>query len=385
MPIIYGIFAMRKDKKLKNKCIAMLLAGGQGSRLGALTQNLAKPAVLFGGKYRIIDFPLSNCMNSDINKVGVLTQYKPLILNDYIDNGSSWALENIYGGGLSILSPYVTQTGGKWYKGTADAIFQNMEYIDRLDPKHVLILSGDHIYKMHYDKMLDFHEENHSDATISVMEVPWDDASRFGIMNTEANMKIYEFEEKPANPKSNLASMGIYIFRWSTLKKALIEDSQDPASKNDFGMNIIPKLLNENKTLFAYPFKGYWRDVGTIDSYYNANMDLLDPECEFDLNEQQFKIYSNNISLHPHYIGKTAKVSNSLICDGSVILGHVYNSILSHDVRIEKGAILKNSIVHRKCHIKAGAYVENAILTCNAVVEKNQIIKPEENENIIVY
>lgn len=283
---------------MNTECVAMLLAGGQGSRLGSLTFNNAKPAVLFGGKYRIIDFPLSNCMNSDIDVVGVLTQYRPYILNNYISDGSAWSLDKV-GAGVRILPPYMGQKGGRWYNGTADAIYQNIDFIDSFDPEYVLILSGDHIYKMDYSNMVNFHKQKSADLTIAVMDVPWDEAHRFGIVNTNDEKRILEFQEKPPEPKSNKASMGIYVFTWDVLRKALIEDAENPDSENDFGHNVIPMLHEEGKRIFAYPFSGYWKDVGTIQSYYDANMDLLNPACDFDLTDRNFRIFSNNTSRHP--------------------------------------------------------------------------------------
>lgn len=353
---------------MNTECVAMLLAGGQGSRLGSLTFNNAKPAVLFGGKYRIIDFPLSNCMNSDIDVVGVLTQYRPYILNNYIGDGSAWALDQIQGG-VQILPPYMGQKGGRWYSGTADAIYQNMDFIDRFDPEFVLILSGDHIYKMDYSKMLAFHKEKEADLTIAVMDVPWEDAHRFGIVNTDEDARITEFQEKPAEPKSNKASMGIYIFTWKTLKKALQEDAGNRESEHDFGHNVIPMLHENDKRIYAYSYNSYWRDVGTIKSYYDANMDLLDPTCDFDLTDRNFRIFSNNTSRHPQFIGPEAIISNSLICDGCIILGKVEHSILSHDIVIHKKTILKNVIVHTGAIIEDGAILENCIIGARARIK----------------
>ena len=332
---------MRGDNIMgKNEMVAMILAGGQGSRLGVLTKKLAKPAVPFGGKYRIIDFPLSNCSNSGIYTVGVLTQYKPLELNAHIGIGEAWDLDRTYGG-VSILPPYQEEKGGEWYKGTANAIYQNIEFVDRYDPEYILILSGDHIYKMDYTKMLDFHKEREAEATIAVIEVPMDEASRFGIMNTREDLSVYEFEEKPKNPKNNLASMGIYIFNWKTLKKYLKEDEANKASKNDFGMNIIPSMLGDGNRMVAYPFKGYWKDVGTIDSLWEANMDLIRDDNELDLHEEDWKIYSVNPVRPAQYIGENAKVSNSLIVEGCVVNGQVENSILFQGVQIGKNSVIR--------------------------------------------
>lgn len=363
---------------MNNETVAMLLAGGQGSRLGSLTYNNAKPAVFFGGKYRIIDFPLSNCMNSDIDIVGILTQYRPYILNNYIGDGSAWALDQ-YRGGAHILPPYMGQKGGRWYSGTADAILQNIDFIDRFCPEYVLILSGDHIYKMDYSEIIGFHKEKEADLTIAVMEVAWEEAHRFGIVNTNAEQKILEFQEKPAAPKSNQASMGIYVFTWSVLKKALLEDANDSHSSHDFGHDVIPKLHAEEKRIFAYPFSGYWRDVGTVESYYQANMDLLDPSCDFDLNDKAFRIFSNNASRHPQYIGPHAKVRNSLICDGCMIFGQVEGSIISHDIVIHPNTRIINSIVHTGAIIEDGAVIENSIVGARARVKDHERYLSQNN------
>lgn len=365
---------------MNTECVAMLLAGGQGSRLGSLTFNNAKPAVLFGGKYRIIDFPLSNCMNSDIDVVGVLTQYRPYILNNYISDGSAWSLDKL-GGGVRILPPYMGRKGGRWYNGTADAIYQNIDFIDTFDPKYVLILSGDHIYKMDYSKMIQYHKDKASDLTIAVMDVPWDEAHRFGIVNTNDDLRILEFQEKPKEPKSNKASMGIYVFSWDVLKKALIADAENPDSENDFGKNVIPLLHGEGKRIFAYPFSGYWKDVGTIQSYYDANMDLLDPACNFDLSDRNFRIFSNNTSRHPQFIGPTAQVKDSLICDGCVILGTVEHSIISHDIHIGKNTVLTNCIVHTGAIIEDGAHLENCIVGSRAHVTSDIRLVAAESDN----
>ncbi|MGN1029323.1 MAG: glucose-1-phosphate adenylyltransferase, partial [Bacilli bacterium] len=317
----------------RKEVVAMILAGGQGSRLGVLTKNIAKPAVPFGGKYRIIDFPLSNCSNSGIYTVGVLTQYKPLDLNNHIGIGDPWDLDR-RDGGVSILPPYQEEKGGDWYKGTANAIYQNIEFVDRYDPEYVLILSGDHIYKMDYYKMLDFHKENNSDVTIAVIDVPIEEASRFGIMNTRADNSIYEFEEKPSIPKSTNASMGIYIFNWSVLKRYLREDEMDTKSDNDFGKNIIPSMLNNGKKLMAYSFEGYWKDVGTIQSLWEANMDLLKLDNKLNLYDREWKIYSQNEVRPAHYIGENAKIINSLIVEGCIINGKIENSVLSQGVYV---------------------------------------------------
>ena len=321
----------------KKKCVAMLLAGGQGSRLGVLTSKIAKPAVPYGGKYRIIDFPLSNCTNSGIDTVGILTQYKPLELNDYIGSGKPWDLDRA-NGGVHILPPYQGQKGGDWYKGTANAIYQNLEFIARYDPEYVLILSGDHIYKMDYSKMLKQHIKTNAACTISVMEVPFDEASRFGIMNTNPDGSIYEFEEKPKNPKSNLASMGIYIFDYEILKKYLIEDENNPESSNDFGKNIIPAMLANKEKMVSWKFDDYWKDVGTVSSLWEANMDLLETPPKFDMTDRHWNIYSRNMPLAPHYAGKSSKIVNSTVSEGCVIDGEVNNSVISGNVVVAKGA-----------------------------------------------
>ena len=354
----------------KNEMVAMILAGGQGSRLGVLTKKLAKPAVPFGGKYRIIDFPLSNCSNSGIYTVGVLTQYKPLELNAHIGIGEAWDLDRTHGG-VSILPPYQEEKGGEWYKGTANAIYQNIEFVDRYDPEYILILSGDHIYKMDYTKMLDFHKERQAEATIAVIEVPMDEASRFGIMNTREDLSVYEFEEKPKNPKNNLASMGIYIFNWKTLKKYLREDEADKTSKNDFGMNIIPSMLGDGNKMVAYPFKGYWKDVGTIDSLWEANMDLIKEDNELDLHEEDWKIYSVNPVRPAQYIGENAKVSNSLIVEGCVVNGQVENSILFQGVQIGKNSVIRDSIIMTDAKIGDNVVIEKAIVGSGAIVRKD--------------
>ncbi len=354
----------------KNEIVAMILAGGQGSRLGVLTKKLAKPAVPFGGKYRIIDFPLSNCSNSGIYTVGVLTQYKPLELNAHIGIGEAWDLDRTQGG-VSILPPYQEEKGGEWYKGTANAIYQNIEFVDRYDPEYILILSGDHIYKMDYTKMLDFHKERQAEATIAVIEVPMDEAPRFGIMNTREDLSVYEFEEKPKNPKNNLASMGIYIFNWKTLKKYLKEDEADKTSKNDFGMNIIPSMLGDGNRMVAYPFKGYWKDVGTIDSLWEANMDLIRADNELDLHEEDWKIYSVNPVRPAQYIGENAKVSNSLVVEGCVVNGQIENSILFQGVQIGKNSVIRDSIIMTDAKIGDNVVIEKAIVGSGAIVRKD--------------
>ena len=353
----------------KKEIVAMILAGGQGSRLGVLTKNLAKPAVPFGGKYRIIDFPLSNCSNSGIYTVGVLTQYKPLELNAHIGIGSPWDLDR-RDGGVRVLPPYQEERGGKWYKGTANAIYQNIEFVDSYDPEYVLILSGDHIYKMDYYKMLQFHKEKEADATIAVIEVPMVEASRFGIMNTREDLSIYEFEEKPSEPKGNLASMGIYIFNWKVLKKFLEEDELDPNSSNDFGKNIIPKMLNAGKRLIAYPFKGYWKDVGTIESLWEANMDLLKHEDELSLYDSEWRIYSANPVRPAQFIGKDAEIKSSLTVEGCIVHGKVENSVLFQGVYVGKGAVIKDAVIMPNTRIEDEVVIEKAIIGSEAIVGK---------------
>lgn len=354
----------------KKECVAMLLAGGQGTRLYSLTRDVAKPAVSFGGKYRIIDFPLSNCINSNIDTIGVLTQYKPFDLNQYIGNGQPWDLDRL-NGGVFVLPPYVTGESGDWYKGTANAIYQNIAFIDKFSPEYVLILSGDHIYKMDYDKMLDYHKEKGSDCTIAVINVPIEEASRFGIMNTNPDNSVYEFEEKPKQPKSTNASMGIYIFNWQKLRKYLIEDEADPKSSNDFGKNIIPNMLKDGQKLFAYNFEGYWKDVGTIASLWEANMDIINEESGINLDDNSWKIYARNAAEPPHYIGQTGKIVNSLVTEGCEIEGTVINSVISSGVRIAKGAYVENCNIMPNAHIEEGADVRFAIVGQNAVVNKN--------------
>lgn len=351
----------------KKRCVAMLLAGGQGSRLYALTNNIAKPAVSFGGKYRIIDFPLSNCVNSGIDTVGVLTQYQPLILNDYIGNGQSWDLDRTFGG-VHILSPYQGKTSSDWYKGTANAIYQNLHFIKQFNPDYVLVLSGDHIYKMNYSKMLNFHVLNNADCTIAALNVPLAEASRFGILNTDKDGVIYEFEEKPKHPKSTLASMGIYIFTAEKLYKYLEADSHDPKSQNDFGKNVLPAMLAGGEKMMAYEFEGYWKDVGTIDSLYEANMDLLGDNPKFDVTDSSWKIQSKSPLAPPHYIGNGAKTVNSIIMSGCEIYGTVENSVLSSNVVIEEGAVIKNSVIMADTTIGKNAYVEYSIIDENVKV-----------------
>lgn len=366
----------------KQEVVAMLLAGGQGSRLGVLTKKIAKPAVPFGGKYRIIDFPLSNCANSGIEAVGVLTQYQPLELNEYIGSGQPWDLDSM-SSGVQVLSPYQQIAGADWYKGTANAIYQNINYIERYNPDYVIILSGDHIYKMDYSKMIAFHKEKNADCTIAVIDVPIDEASRFGILNTNEDNSIYEFDEKPAVPKSTNASMGIYVFSWDKLKKYLIEDEANPASSNDFGKDVLPNMLKCGERMFAYPFDGYWKDVGTIDSLWEANMDLLSPTVKLDLSDKKFKIYSRNPIMPPHYIADTAKIQNSLVADGCNVCGELEFSILFPGVTVEENAVVTDSIIMPGTVIKKGAVVQYAIVSENTVIGENAVIgaRPEDMEN----
>lgn len=367
----------------KKNCVAMLLAGGQGSRLGILTKNVAKPAVPYGGKYRIIDFPLSNCTNSGIDVVGVLTQYQPLELNAYIGSGAPWDLD-LTNGGVFVLPPYQKGKSGEWYRGTANAIYQNMAFIEQYSPEYVLILSGDHIYKMDYNAMLNFHVHHGADATIAVREVPWAEASRFGIMNTDADDRIVEFEEKPKNPKSNKASMGVYIFTWAKLRQYLIADEENKKSSNDFGKNIIPAMLADHQVLCAYNFDGYWKDVGTIESLWEANMDLLATPMPIDLHDKKWRIYARNPGMAPHYIAKGATVSDSLIAEGSEVYGTVKHSVLFAGVTVEEGANVQDSVVMPGAVIHRGAVVRRAILAENAVVGPGAFVGEEAGDIAVV-
>ncbi len=358
--LMYGTKrAARGDIMVKKEMIAMLLAGGQGSRLGVLTQKVAKPAVSFGGKYRIIDFPLSNCINSGVDTVGVLTQYQPLRLNAHIGIGIPWDLDRNVGG-VTILPPYERSKGSDWYTGTANAIYQNLEYMESYNPEYVLILSGDHIYKMDYEVMLEYHKANNADVTIAAMPVPIEEASRFGILITDDNNKITEFEEKPANPRSNLASMGIYIFSWKALKEALIKLSEEPGC--DFGKHVIPYCFEQGKRIFAYEYNGYWKDVGTLGSYWEANMELIDIIPEFNLYEEYWKIYTKSDRIPPQYISADAKITKCIIGEGSEIYGEVTNSVIGSGVTIEKGAVVKDSIIMQDSVIGEGAVIEKAIV-----------------------
>ncbi len=367
----------------KTECLAMILAGGQGSRLKALTKTVAKPAVPFGGKYRIIDFPLSNCANSGIEKVGVLTQYKPLELHNYLGSGSSWDLDRT-GGGVFILPPYAREKGADWYRGTADAIYQNLNFIDLADPDYVLILSGDHIYTMDYSWMLKAHKDKNADVTIGVFEVPWEEAPRFGIMVTDKETgRITQFQEKPKEPKSNLASMGIYIFSKPFLKKYLEEDGINEQSTHDFGNDLIPKMLADNARMFSYAFDGYWKDVGTIESLWQANMDLLQDQPPFDL-KGDMKIYSSNPSLPPHFIGPDASVKTAMINEGAKIEGSVEKSVIFQGVNVGKDAVVSNSVILPNAVIEPGATVNFAIIAQDAVIKAGAKVEGKEGEIYVV-
>ena len=370
----------------KKECIAMLLAGGQGSRLYDLTKQTAKPAVTFGGKYKIIDFPLSNCINSGIDTVGVLTQYQPLALNEYIGNGEPWDLDRTRGG-VSVLPPYQGNKSSDWYKGTANAIYQNINFIKQYDPEYVLILSGDHIYRMDYNKMLEQHKATGAVCTVATITVPIEEASRFGICNTNPDNSIYEFEEKPKQPKNNQASMGIYIFTTSVLLDYLEADEADEKSSNDFGKNIIPNLLNNGEKLYSYKFDGYWKDVGTISSLWEANMDLIGDEPILSMNDRSFKIFSRNFARAPQYVGYDAVIENSLISEGCHIYGTVINSVLSGGVTVEKGAIVKDSVVMEDVTVKAGGAVYSAIVDSDVVVESGAVagMKNASKNDIAVF
>ena len=363
----------------------MLLAGGQGSRLGILTKVMAKPAIPFGGKYRIIDFPLSNCSNSGIDTVGVLTQYQPLELNSYIGSGQPWDLD-LNDGGVFVLPPYSRGKSGEWYRGTANAIYQNIPFIEQFSPEYVLILSGDHIYKMDYNEMIKFHKKNRADATIAVLQVPWEDASRFGIMNTDEENVITDFEEKPAKPRSNKASMGVYVFSWPILKQYLINDEADPNSKNDFGKNIIPKMLGDGCRMLAYAFEGYWKDVGTIESLWEANMDLLKQPAAFDLYDNRWRIYARNPIMPPHYIARSAIVDDCMITEGCEVRGEVHHSVLFAGVTIEAGAKVYDSVIMPGVVVRAGAVIHRAIVGENSDITGGaQVGRPyaEGEENAI--
>lgn len=368
---------------MAKEVLALILAGGQSTRLSTLNKKLAKPAFTFGGKYRIIDFTLSNCANSDINTVGVLTQFEPLVLNSYIGIGRHWDLDR-KDGGVNILPPYLKEKGGEWYKGTANAVYQNMDYIDMQNPKYVLVLSGDHIYKMDYAKMIDFHKEKESEATITVIKVPLKEAGRFGIMNTREDNSIYEFDEKPKRPKNDLASMGVYLFNWEVLKKYLVEDEKNKSSSHDFGKNIIPAMLSSGIELYAYPFKGYWKDVGTIESLWQANMDLLKIDNELNLFDKDWKIYSVNPLQPPQYVSRESKVVNSMISEGCKIFGTVVNSVLSPGVYIGKGAYVSDTVIMRNSIIRENAIIHRSIIGSRCEINKECSIGKEDSPNITI-
>lgn len=366
----------------RKKVLAMLLAGGQGSRLKSLTKNNAKPAVPFGGKYRIIDFALSNAANSDIPDIAVLTQYKPHFLNEHLGIGEPWDY-NRSPVGLKILSPFASEEGGRWFTGTANAIYENLDFLDMKNPDYVIILSGDHIYKMNYMEMVNAHIKANAACTISVIEVPWEEASRFGIVNVDEDLNIVEFDEKPEHPKNNMASMGIYVFNWPILRKYLIEDEQDESSTHDFGNDILPKMLDEGNKMRAFLFKGYWKDVGTVRSYWESNLDMLDPDNTLDIFDKDWRIYTNNLNLPPHRIDSNANVKDSLITEACRIKGSVMGSVLSYGVIVEEGAVVKNSVLLERAHIKSGAVVENAVIMTDYVVEEDAVIGDKEHISLV--
>ncbi|MBO5778067.1 MAG: glucose-1-phosphate adenylyltransferase [Clostridia bacterium] len=365
----------------KKECVAMLLAGGQGSRLYTLTEKTAKPAVPFGGKYRIIDFTLSNCVNSGIDTVGVLTQYQPLQLNEYIGTGQPWDLDRNMGG-VSVLPPYQGMKGADWYKGTANAIYQNLDFLDRYDPEYVLVLSGDHIYKMDYDAMLQFHKEKNADCTIAVLTVPMEEASRFGIMNTREDGEIFEFEEKPKQPKSDKASMGIYIFSYKKLRQYLIDDENTPGSANDFGKNIIPNMLNAGEKMYAYPFVGYWKDVGTISSLWEGNMDLLGEHPNFNLYDRSWRIFFRSTGNPLQYVGEDAKIVNSIITEGCEIYGTVENSVLFSGVYVAPGAVIRDSVIMNDVRVEAGATVDYTIISTDTIIGEGAVVGAPKAEGV---
>lgn len=368
----------------KKEMVAMLLAGGQGKRLKGLTKSIAKPAVYFGGTYRIIDFPLSNCSNSGIDTVGVLTQYEPLVLHSYIGVGSDWDL-NRKDGGVFVLPPHERENGSSWYRGTADAIYRNLKFVDQFDPEHVLILSGDHIYKMDYHAMLQYHKSKNADCTISVIDVPLEEASRFGILNTEDDLKIYEFDEKPAKPKSTLASMGVYIFKWDVLRKHLLEDGENAGSSHDFGKDIIPLMLNDGESLYAYPFEGYWRDVGTVDSLWEANMDLLSDTPPLNLNDTSWRIFTRNPNQPAQYVAPGAKVSSCIINEGCIVYGEVKHSVLFYGVEVGEGSVITDSVIMPKVKIGKNVRIHKAIISESTVIEDYmEIGVNRENEDEIL-
>lgn len=370
---------------MKNKMVAMILAGGRGSRLHELTEKVAKPAVYYGGKYRIIDFPLSNCANSDVNIVGVLTQYESVLLNAYASGGQRWGLDTD-DSGVFVLPPREKLEGGlQVYRGTADAITQNIDFLDQYNPDYVLVLSGDHIYKMNYDLMLDYHQERNADCSIAVYQVPYEEASRFGIMNTDLTGKIYEFEEKPEHPKSNLASMGIYIFNWKTLRKYLVDDMKNTESDHDFGKNIIPTMLNDGKRLFAYIFDGYWKDVGTLDSLWEANMDLIDNPDLINLNDDGWKIYADDSNMLPHYVGSEGEIDKSYVDQGCVVEGVVKHCVLCTNVKVGKGATVENAVVMKGAVIGEGCHVEKCIIGEGVHIAKGVSVGDNKTKNVQLF
>ena len=366
---------------MDSKVVAMLLAGGQGSRLKALTKMVAKPAVAFGGKYRIIDFPLSNAANSGINNIAILTQYKPFLLNTHIGIGSAWDYDRNVGG-LRILSPFMSEDGGRWYTGTANAIYENIDYLDGLEPEYVLVLSGDHIYKMDYEELVEAHKEKEAAVTLAVMEVPWEDCSRFGIINVDKDNFVVEFDEKPENPKNNMASMGIYVFTWSILREYLLKDGQDKESDHDFGKNILPRMLEEGNKMYAWGFDGYWKDVGTVKSYWEANMDLLDPNNTLNLYDKDWRIYTKSRNLPPQYLARGSRVVNSLVNEGCYIVGDVERSVIFSDVIIEEGAQIRDSVILSDCVIKKGAKISRAVVLEGSVIEEDQVIGKEDTDSV---
>lgn len=370
----------------RKEVVAMLLAGGQGKRLKGLTKTLAKPAVYFGGTYRIIDFPLSNCSNSGIDTVGVLTQYEPLVLHSYIGVGSDWDMDR-RSGGVYVLPPYEREDGTSWYRGTADAIYRNLKFIEQYDPEHVLILSGDHIYKMDYERMLAYHKEKDADCTISVIDVTLEEATRFGILNTDDELRIYEFEEKPAKPKSTLASMGVYLFKWDMLKKYLLQNVTNPETSHDFGKDIIPLMLAEDKTLYAYPFQGYWKDVGTINSLWEANMDLLSEHSKLDLNDPSWRIYTRNPNQPAEYIAPGAKVRNCMINEGCTVYGEVNHSVLFYGVEVGEGSVVTDSVIMPQVTIGRNVRIHRAIISENMVIEDGTVIgegREDDSEILLI-
>ncbi|RGW13216.1 glucose-1-phosphate adenylyltransferase [Enterococcus asini] len=369
---------------MKTEMLAMILAGGQGTRLGKLTKNIAKPAVPFGGRYRIIDFTLSNCANSGIRNVGVVTQYQPLTLNSHIGNGASWGLDRI-NSGVTILQPYSSSEGSKWFEGTAHAIYQNIDYIDEMDPQYVLILSGDHIYKMDYEEMLETHKQNNASLSVAVIEVPMDEASRFGIMNTDENDRIIEFEEKPEQPKNNLASMGIYIFNWGRLRNVLMNSYTKDGQMIDFGKHVIPSYLDSGENVYAYRFKGYWKDVGTIDSLWEANMEFIEPEMDLDIRDKSWRVYSKNPISPPHFLTETGSVNDSLISDGCYIAGAIEHSILSEDVQIKSGSEVSDSVIMSGATIGKNVRIHRAIIGENAIIGDNAVIDGSEEIEVVGY